>query len=384
MHEAQFYKKSANQTVACELCNHFCHIKNNAVGICGVRKNLDGKLISLVYGYPAAINIDPIEKKPLFHFLPGSKTFSLGTLGCNFKCANCQNWGISQAKAIDSLSFPRRQPVFFFCAEVSTEEQSRQDEREKNNKFWIPAYAGMTNKKIQSQTKEIIQPSYIVERALKSGCRSIAYTYNEPTVFAEYALDIMKLAKKNNLKNIWVSNGYMSKSCLEAIIPYLDAINVDLKSMDENFYRKNCGAKLKPILKNLMAIKKSGVHLEITTLIIPKLSDDPARLKKIAKFIVHELGAEVPWHLSRFSPDVSWKLKNTPATPEKTILEAYELGKKAGLKYVYVGNVHSIDKENTYCPNCGQLAIKRVGYHITRHDDNGHCPKCGYDLCVIV
>lgn len=335
MYEAQFYKKSADQTVACELCNHFCQIKNGAVGICGVRKNINGKLISLVYGYPAAVNIDPIEKKPLFHFQPGSKTFSLGTLGCNFKCANCQNWGISQTEAPD-------QPA-----------------------------------------QSYLEPKEIIEQTLKSGCQSISYTYNEPTVFAEYALEIMKLARLDNLKNVWVSNGYMSEACLEAIVPYLDAANLDLKSMDEKFYKETCHAKLKPVLKNLIDLKKSGVHLEITTLVIPELSASPAMLKKTAEFIAHELGNNTPWHVSRFSPDVAWKLKNTPATSEEVILQAHQIGKQAGLKYVYVGNVYNTDKENTYCPNCGQLAIKRVGYHITRYDDHGHCPKCGQNLDII-
>lgn len=354
MHEAKFYKKLADQTVACELCNHFCHIKNNAVGICSVRKNLDGQLYSLVYGYPAAMNIDPIEKKPLFHFLPGSSAFSLGALGCNFRCDNCQNWEISQAKNLTTLSPPL-------------------SGREIQNSPAPLLKAG----------NAIVEPQKIVEQALDFGCQSIAYTYNEPTVFTEYALDIMKLAKQNNLKNIWVSNGYMSEQCLEAISPYLDGANIDLKSMAEKFYRKTCGAKLKQVLKNLIEIKKAGVHLEITTLVIPKLSDDPSMLKKTAEFMVKELGAEVPWHISKFSPEISWKLKNTPATSERTIFDAYEIGKTAGLKYVYVGNVHKTDKENTYCPNCGQLAIKRLGYNITRYDNNGKCPKCGRSLNII-
>jgi len=335
MQEAQFYKKISDQTVICELCCHNCQIKNQAVGICSARKNVNGRLYSLVYGRPVAMNVDPIEKKPLFHFLPGSQVFSLGTLGCNFKCLNCQNWDISQVRAANQT--PR--------VIVKTEE--------------------------------------IIKQALRAGCKSIAYTYNEPTIFTEYALEIMKLAKKNNLKNVWVSNGYMSQDCLKAIAPYLDAANIDLKSMEEKFYNKTCGAKLKPILKNLMDIKRAGVHLEITTLIIPELSDDPVMLKELAEFIVKELGATTPWHVSAFSPDISWKLKESPTTPDDTIFQAYEIGKQAGLKYVYVGNVYGSSKENTYCPNCGQLAIKRLGYNITRHDDNGRCQKCGQTLDLI-
>lgn len=340
MQEAQFYKKLTDQVVICELCCHNCQIKNQAAGICGVRKNVDGQLYSLAYGRPAAINIDPIEKKPLFHFQPGSLTYSLGTLGCNFTCANCQNWEISQTK---DATLPN------------------------------PPLSG----------RKIVEPQKIVEQTMDSGCRSIAYTYNEPTIFTEYALDIMKLAKQNNLKSVWVSNGYMSRACLEAIIPYLDAINVDIKSMDEKFYRETCGAKLKPVLNNLISLKKAGVHLEITTLIIPKLFDDPTRLKKLAEFIVKKLGDDVPWHVSKFSPDISWKLRDVPAATEKTIFQAYDIGKKAGLKYVYVGNVYNTDKENTYCPKCGQLAIKRLGYNITRRDNNGNCQKCGQSLDIV-
>jgi len=360
MQEAQFYKKSANQAVACELCCHYCRIKNQAVGICGVRKNVNGKLYSLVYGQPAAINIDPIEKKPLFHFQPGSFTFSFGTLGCNFKCANCQNWEISQAANTIPLTLPAR------ASQWQANPFIKRDEKIKSP--YPPLLKGVNS---------------IVEQALESGCASIAYTYNEPTVFAEYALDIMKIAKKNNLKNVWVSNGYMSESCLEAIVPYLNAINVDVKSMDEKFYRETCGAKLKPVLNNLINLKKANVHLEITTLVVPKLSDDPAMLKELASFIVQELGSDTPWHISKFSPDISWKLRDAPATLEKTIFQAHEIGKKAGLKYVYVGNVYNSDKENTYCPNCGQLAIKRLGYNTTRYDNNGNCQECGQNLDLV-
>ncbi|MFA6306400.1 MAG: AmmeMemoRadiSam system radical SAM enzyme [Patescibacteria group bacterium] len=337
MHEAEFYKKSDNLTAACLLCHQACLIKNNSAGVCGVRKNINGQLFSLTYGYPAALNVDPIEKKPLFHFLPGSLSYSLGTLGCNFKCLNCQNWHISQAADIE--------------------------------------------KKIKNI--DFIEPEKIVSGALDNACSSISYTYNEPTIFTEYALEIMKLARQNDLKNIWVSNGYMSGLCLEAISPYLDAINVDLKSMDSEFYKTNCAAKLEPVLDNLIAIKKAGLHLEITTLIIPELSDDYEMLKKTAEFITEELGADTPWHVSKFSPDVAWKLKNTPATPEKIILGAYEIGKSAGLKYVYTGNIPGDERENTYCPVCGQLAIRRFGYEIERLDHHGRCLYCDKSLDIL-
>jgi len=337
MKEAQFYKTLTNNEVQCRLCNHFCRLREGQIGLCRTRKNKDGRLYSLVYGYPAVLNVDPIEKKPFFHFLPGSLTYSLGTLGCNFVCRNCQNWDISQAKNIET--------------------------KLKQIDFWLP--------------------EKIVENALGDGCQSIAYTYNEPTVFAEYALDIMRLAHKNGLKNIWVSNGFMSAEALNSILPYLDAINVDLKSMDENFYRENCGGHLKPILENLKLIKQEQVHLEITTLVIPTLSDDLEMLQKLANFIVSELDTDTPWHISRFSPEISWQLKNLPTTGDDILYEAYEIGKEAGLKYVYLGNVPGDQKENTYCPQCGELAIRRLGYHIERLDNNGHCSYCDRSLDII-
>ncbi len=337
MLKTKFYKSQNNNKVQCRLCHHFCLIGDGQTGICRVRQNQQGKLYSLVYGYPIALNIDPIEKKPLFHFLPGSLAYSLGTLGCNFSCANCQNWDISQATGIE-------EKIKYF---------------------------------------DFFKPEEIIKNALTVGCRSIAYTYNEPTIWTEYALDIMKLARKNKLKNIWVSNGYMSRDCLKTILPYLDATNIDLKSMDEDFYQKNCGAKLIPVLNNLKRLKKEKVHTEITTLIIPTLSDSPEMLKKIAKFIARELSPETPWHISKFSSQISWKLKSLPETSDKIIYKAYEIGKKAGLKYIYAGNMPGDERENTYCSACGQLAIKRIGYQIERLDKKGKCAKCGQNLNII-
>ena len=336
MQEAKFYKKLDDKIVDCELCHQSCFIKNNSTGVCRVRKNINGELFSLAYGYPVALNVDPIEKKPLFHFQPGSLSYSLGTLGCNFKCANCQNWDISQALGIE--------------------------QKIKNMNF--------------------VEPEKIVSDAIANNCSSISYTYNEPTIFTEYALAIMELAHQANLKNVWVSNGYMSDQCLKAIFPHLDAINVDLKSMSEDFYLKNCGAKLQPILENLKTIKKSGIDLEITTLIIPGLSDDLDMLKSLAEFIVNELGTDVPWHVSKFSPAISWKLKKTPSTSEETIFEICDIGKNAGLKYVYAGNIPGDEKENTYCPACGELAIRRFGYEIERLDKHGRCAHCDKNLDI--
>ena len=336
MHEAKFYKKLDNNNVQCQLCSHFCVIQDNNIGICRTRKNTGGKLYTLVYGYPIALNVDPIEKKPLFHFMPGSFTYSLGTLGCNFRCANCQNWDISQAASIEN----------------------------------------------KTQSMDFIEPKKIIEEAINNRCKSISYTYTEPTIFTEYALDIMKLARKHNLKNIWISNGFMSEECLDAILPYLDAINIDLKSMDDDFYRDNCGARIQPVLDNIKAIKKSGAHLEITTLIIPTLSDSPEMLKRAAEFIALELDSNVPWHVSKFSANISWKLKNLPDTSKNLIYQGYEIGKNASLKYVYAGNIPGNKKENTYCPKCGELAISRFGYNIERLDNKGKCANCGNDLCI--
>lgn len=337
MKQAQFYNQDKNDSIQCNLCNHFCNIPRNKTGICRVRKNQNGKLIALSYGYPITQNADPIEKKPLFHFQPGSLTYSIGALGCNFQCSNCQNWDMSQAKNIED----------------SIEELS------------------------------FVSPEKIVEEAIGNGCQSISYTYTEPTIFTEYALDIMKIAKENDLKNVWVSNGFMSEYCLGAIMPYLDAANIDLKSMDKNFYKENCGAKLEPILNNLKILKEEQIHLEITTLLIPTLSDDLEMLTDLANFISDELDNDTPWHISKFSAHNSWKLKNIPDPGDDIIYEAHQIGKEAGLKYVYVGNMPGDQKENTYCPKCGELTIRRLGYHIERLDNDGRCEACDKNLDII-
>lgn len=337
MNPTRFFKTASDGNIQCTLCNHYCVIKNGQTGKCGTRLNTGSSLKSLNYGYPIALNADPIEKKPLFHFMPGSLTYSLGTLGCNFFCQNCQNWDMSQAEQIEK----------------------------------------------KTESLDFVSPERIIENALGDDCPSISYTYNEPTIFTEYALDIMKLAHENNLKNVWVSNGYMSKECLTAVAPYLDAINVDLKSFDNHFYKDHCGAKLKPILDNLKFFKQEQIHLEITTLVIPTLSNDMEMLSELAEFIVNELDADTPWHLTKFNPSISWKLQKLPATGEDLIYEAYEIGKDAGLKYVYVGNIPGDQKENTYCPKCGEMAILRFGQHIERMDSHGRCAYCDKNLDIV-
>lgn len=332
MKEALLYEKLKNKRVICRLCHHSCLIDPNTRGICGVRENQDGTLVTLVYSKAVSEAVDPIEKKPFFHFLPGTFALSFAAMGCNLRCDNCQNWHISQGS--------------------------------KNNGT------------ISGQN---LPPEKIVADALENNCVSIAYTYTEPTVFFEYCLETMKLAKKKGIKNVFVSNGYMTRDCLELGKDYLDGINVDLKFFNDKTYLKNCGCRLKPILENLVLLKKMGIWLEITTLAIPSLSDSPAMFEQMGKFIYDKLGAETPWHISRFAGAISYKLSQLPDTPVKILIQAREIGLKAGLKYVYIGNIPG-QGENTLCPKCGAAVIERLGYEVSRSDKNGRCQKCRYKL----
>lgn len=337
--ESSLYKKLSDNVVQCQTCNHYCRLIPNEHGLCGARQNQDGVLMVLNYGQAIAEQVDPVEKKPLYHFLPGTQTFSFAAAGCNFRCANCQNWQISQSN------------------------KNRPENKTANFGFDLP-------------------PTKIIEQAKVANCPSISYTYTEPTVFLEYALETMKLAKAAGLKNIWVSNGFMSKETLKLILPYLDAINVDLKSFDAKFYRENCGAKLKPVLSNLKSLKKAGVWIEVTTLIIPTLSDSEKMLAKIAKFIKEKIGPETPWHLSQFSNTASWRLQTLPPTPKKIIEHACQIARDAGLYYVYAGNVES-KWNNTFCSQCQLLNIERNGFSIKRKDKKGQCYGCNIDLDII-
>ncbi len=336
--ESYLYKKLPGGVVQCQTCNHYCVLAPNEFGLCGARQNQAGVLMVLPYGQAIAAHVDPIEKKPLYHFLPGTQTFSFAAAGCNFKCANCQNWQISQATKNRSAN---KMPDFGFD----------------------------------------LPPAKIISQAQAANCPSLSYTYTEPTIFLEYALETMKLAKDTNLKNIWVSNGFMSPETLKLILPYLDAINVDLKSFDENFYQKTCGARLKPVLENLKSFKKAGIWIEITTLIIPTLSDSEKMLAKIAKFIKEKIGPETPWHLSQFSNTASWRLQTLPPTSKETIERACQIGREAGLYYVYAGNVES-KWNNTFCSQCQLLNIERNGFTIKRQDQKGRCYTCGTDLDI--
>ena len=293
MQEAMFYNKAKGKEAQCYLCAHNCKIALGQFGFCGVRQNIQGVLNTLVYAQVIAANVDPIEKKPLYHFLPGSMSFSIATKGCNFRCGFCQNWQISQASG-------------------------------------------------QNKAREVYKmiPERIVEEAKKNHCQSISYTYTEPTIFFEYAYDIAKVAKQAGLKNIFVTNGYMSREALETISPYLDAANIDLKSFREKFYVENCKGHLQPVLDSIKLAKKLGVWIEITTLIIPGHNDSASELSDIAGFIA-SVGKDIPWHISRFHPD--YHFLNQKLTPIETLKKAEDLGKKAGLDHVYLGNVKDVN-----------------------------------------
>ncbi len=329
--DAFLYEKEAGRLVRCALCAHRCRIEDGARGICGVRENRAGILCSLVYGRVIAENVDPIEKKPLFHFLPGSRSFSIATVGCNFSCAFCQNHDISQ--------LPR--------------DENRIAGRERT-------------------------PVQIAEAARQSGCGSISYTYTEPTIYFEFAWDTAGIAREKGLKNIFITNGYMTAEALELLGPRLDAANVDLKSFRDDFYKKQCGARLQPVLDSLKKMKELGVWVEVTTLLIPGLNDAEEELRDLAGFIF-SLGAETPWHISRFHP--RYRMTGTTATPAASIHRAAEIGKSAGLMYVYSGNLPGDAGENTFCARCGHLLVGRHGFAIERLDLEGSaCPRCGAPL----
>lgn len=331
MKEAYLYEKLENERVRCFLCNHKCLIKDGAKGICGVRENRSGTLVSLVYEKVIARHCDPIEKKPLFHFLPGTLSYSIATVGCNFKCVFCQNADISQMPS---------------------------------DRDWI--------------TGEKISPDQIVKEALDTRSVTIAYTYTEPTIYFELAMDTARLAASKGMKNVFVSNGYMTEQCLQEISPDLHAANVDLKAFSDRFYKEQCGAKLEPVLRTLETMKKMGVWLEVTTLLIPGLNDSIEELRDLAQFLV-ALDPDIPWHISRFYP--TYRLTTTPPTQPKSIQRARELGYEAGLKYVYTGNLPGDDGEKTFCHGCGQLLIDRFGFSIKQNRIvENRCPDCGTEI----
>lgn len=328
MTEARFYTRLDQGDVHCFLCAQHCRIRRGERGKCGVRENRDGTLYSLVYGKLVAAGVDPIEKKPLFHFMPGTRSFSIATAGCNFRCLFCQNADISQVSPGLKTFYGRE-----------------------------------------------TAPRTVVEEALQSRSASISYTYTEPTIFMEYALDVAEEARASGLRNVFVSNGFMTRDALDALAPCLDAANVDLKAFTERFYADQCGARLKPVLDTLKSMKERNIWVEVTTLLIPGLNDDPGELRALAEFIV-SLGPDTPWHVTRFHP--KYRMTDRPATPLKTLERARETGLNAGLWYVYTGNVPGSEGEHTYCHHCHALLIERYGFSIRRRGlAEGVCTGCG-------
>ncbi|RFT15504.1 MAG: Radical SAM, Pyruvate-formate lyase-activating enzyme like [Candidatus Saccharicenans subterraneus] len=333
--EAMLYVRQDGNRVACRLCAHRCLLGEGQFGLCGVRQNLDGVLYTHVYEEAIAAHIDPIEKKPLYHFLPGSKSLSIATIGCNFRCPFCQNWEISQTRLSDGKSG------------------------------------------IQSRHLPVKE---VVRQALLSDCESISYTYTEPTIFFEYAYETARLAKESGLKNNFVTNGYMTAEALEEIKPYLDAANVDLKFFRDESYQKMCKARLQPVLDSIQKMRELGIWVEVTTLVIPELNDSEEELRGIARFLAG-VDRDIPWHLSRFHPD--YKYLKSVNTPLATLKRAREIGQAEGLRYVYLGNVWG-EGEDTHCPQCGTAVIRREGLWVKSNLlEDGHCPKCGQTIAGI-
>ena len=324
----------AHGAVRCVACAHRCLLRPGRIGICGVRQNRSGTLETLVYGRAAAANVDPIEKKPLFHVYPGSLAYSIATAGCNFHCLHCQNWEISQGP---------------------------------HEGFSIPATE--------------LAPERAIAQARASGSRSIAYTYTEPTVFIEYVHDTARLAAGAGLANVLVTNGYQTPEALDLLGPLVTAANVDLKSFDDRFYRRVCGARLAPILDAVVGMRSRGIWVELTTLVIPGLNDDPVMLGELARWIVADVGPETPWHVSRFFP--AYKLGDHVSTPPSTVERTVEIGRAAGLLHVYSGNM-SDDDQDTRCAGCGATLIRRRGFHSIRAGlADGKCTACGRALAGV-
>lgn len=334
--EAVLWESVAQESVRCGLCRHHCVIPGGKTGFCGVRKNVKGVLYSLNYGMLCAANADPIEKKPLFHFLPGSLSFSIAAPGCNFRCAFCQNWQISQD----------------------------------------PIATG----KVRGQKTE---PQAIVQAALQAGCKSIAYTYTEPTVFMELCDACGRRAREQGVANVFVSNGYETIAALDLAQEWLDGINVDLKAFNAQYYQRLCKAKLAGVLDTIRYIAQhTDIWMEITTLLVPSQNDTEDELKQLAEFIVTEAGAHVPWHISRFHPQ--YKFTGSGPTPMESLERAYDIGKAAGLEYVYLGNVPGSNTESTYCPQCSRCLIERRGYSILSNAiDDGRCPDCSREIAGV-
>lgn len=325
--EAAFWKALENEKVECLLCPHHCVISQGKRGICGVRKNEQGRLFTLIYGSCSSVATDPIEKKPLYHFYPGSLVFSLGSVGCNFRCDHCQNYEISMAHP-ETLSM-----------------------------------------------QELL-PQQISMLAENHGCRGVAWTYNEPTIWYEYTVDTAKLIKHAGLYTVYVTNGYIEKEPLEAFAPYLDAMNIDIKAFNDEFYRSVCKGKLSPVLQTCERAHQLGIHIELTYLVIPGFNDDAQEITEFCQWIAEKIGSDTPVHFSRFHPD--YKMNTIGATPVDTLLACHSIARNVGLQYVYLGNIAHSDYENTYCPSCKNLLIQRYGFSTEiKGLTNEKCTKCG-------
>ncbi|OIP97439.1 AmmeMemoRadiSam system radical SAM enzyme [Candidatus Wirthbacteria bacterium CG2_30_54_11] len=350
MYEAQFYEKIADKKVRCNLCAHHCIVKNSARGICGVRENQGGTLYTLTYNRLISASIDPVEKKPLYHFLPGSRAYSFCTMGCNFGCMFCQNADISQAGKTQDGS-DKRPPIL----------------------------------------GDDFPPASIVKQALKSDCQSIAYTYSEPTVFYEYMFDTARLASEKGLKNIFVTNGYITEEPLRKIAPYIQAANIDLKSFSDDFYARTCKARLQPVLETIKRMHDLGIWIELTTLLMVGENDSPDEIHELARWIAG-ISKDIPWHVSAFHP--AYKMQDLPPTPVKNIVQAIEIGRAEGLHNVYAGNIGGDEYQNTVCSACGSVLIERTGsYQVTSHlkknrlqrgspQSAASCPSCKAPVAV--
>lgn len=328
--EARYYLRGAGNSVTCRLCPRGCTISAGSTGFCRARKNSGGTLYSLGYAAPCAIHVDPIEKKPFFNYLPKSRSFSLASAGCNLRCKFCQNWDISQASPSETMNYAA-------------------------------------------------QPAELVKAAKDSGCRSIAYTYTEPSTYFEYMLDTARIARSHGLLNVYHSNGYINQEPLRELCEVLDAANVDLKGFTPDYYRSMCEAELEPVLASLKTLKRAGVWLELTNLVIPGHNDDIATIRRMAEWIRTNLGPETPLHFSRFFP--LYKLTHIAPTPVATLEKARDTALKAGLHYVYVGNLPGHEGNNTFCPKCKRLLVKRTGFSVLEMRIKGaSCPSCGYRL----
>ncbi|MDD1718478.1 MAG: AmmeMemoRadiSam system radical SAM enzyme [Methanoregulaceae archaeon] len=333
MHEAHQYAPLENSAVKCSLCNHRCTIQEGKRGVCGVRENVGGKLCATTFGKVSAEAVDPVEKKPLYHFLPGTTSYSLGSVGCNFHCEHCQNWHISRGSH-----------------EIT----------------------GLSD----------ISPGEGAARAKAAGCASISWTYNEPTIWHEYPLEMGSIARKNGLGTIYVTNGYITEEALRELAPVLNAFRVDLKSFSEEFYKSVCGARLQPVLDATALARELGMHVETVTLVIPGLNDSDEEVGSLIRWVVENLGPDTPMHFTRFHPD--YRMQDRPATPVAKLEKIYERARALGVKYPYLGNVFSHRYEHTYCPACGALLIERSGYSVRFRKIEGHrCTSCGEVIPVV-